>query len=1304
GFRIEPAEIENRLLCHENVRKAAVLSRSNEQGDEKYLCAYIVTAAAEGNDVLTLPTLPALREFLAGYLPDYMIPAYFIAVDRIPLTASGKIDKNALPLPIKINAGRDYDAPVDGVEKKLAEIWAEILSLEKERIGRDAGFFDLGGHSLNAITMIGRVHKELGVKVPLAQVFKYQSIAGLSRYIKTASRNPFTAIEPAPTSEYYPLSSAQKRLYLLQQLLGTGSAYNISTAVSLEGGLDKNKLKHVFKELLQRHESLRTSFQVVEGNPVQKIHEAVEFEIIEVFVGGEGAVFSKRAPSALIRAFDLSKAPLLRVGFVELTPGKHIMVVDLHHIISDGVSQGILIKEFMALYRGEVLPPLRLQYKDYAQWQHEQRGRGILKKQEEYWLGQFREEVTQLNLPLDFPRPVVQEFTGEAIDFKLDPGLVNRLRTLAAKEGGTLFMALLSLYSILLSVLCGQEEIIVGTPVAGRRHADLETMVGVFINTLALRNFCFAEMSFTVFLGEVKQRAMEAFENQEYPFEELIDQLSLSGVIKRDTARPPLCETMLALQNVAIPAADLPGLKVSPFRFEGGVSRFDIGLAVTEVDDELYFYIEYSTHLLKRETVERFIACFRRVITSVLDNPGGKLKEIDILWPEERRLLLEVFNDAGPGYSGGKTLHGLFEEQAEKNPGGIALVFNSQQLSYNCLNHRAGQLAHFLSHKGVEPGVIVALLLERSLDMIIGILGTLKTGGAYLPIEPGTPQNRVVSILEDSGASLLLSNTGAAKEYSFSALQGITAKKAAGVTPRCTLPRPQITNLDSLPFPDRSLVDYGKYHRCIGVAMVKHTIPLLASRGCPYRCAYCHKMWPKKHIIRSAENIFEEVLFHYKLGIRRFVIVDDIFNLNVKNSSRFYRLLLDHGLHINLFFPGGVRGDIMSKEYIDLMIEAGSVNLMMALETASPRIQALVGKNLKIDRFRENLGYIIEKYPQVILEVATILGFPTETEEEALMTVNFLKEHHWLHFPNLNILKVYAGTDMKRLALENGISAAAIERSFTAAYHELPDTLPFDKGFVRKCQAELFNEYFLNKERLLAVLPQQMKVLSEDEMVQKYDSYLPVDIKRFSDLLAFFKITWEELQAAGAVGFPAEGTAAVPDYHEKVTALARANRKPAAVDQTTRPLRILLLESSKFFSSGDSMLYDVLESPLGLLYLLTYLNREFGGKIKGKIAHARVDFDDYDGLKAILEEFEPDVIGVRTLIFYKDFFHQTIACIRQWGYEVPIIAGGPYATGYWETVLLDRHIDLAVLGEGEITFAELIGKMLENDGKLPGEE
>jgi amino acid adenylation domain-containing protein len=757
------------------------------------------------------------------------------------------------------------------------------------------------------------------------------------------------------------------------------------------------------------------------------------------------------------------------------------------------------------------------------------------------------------------------------------------------------------------------------------------------------------------------------------------------------------------MQNTAIPAVDLPGLKISPLQFESGVSRFDMALAAVEVKDELYFNMEFSTRLLKRETVEGFIGCFRRIIVSVLENPAKRIKEIDLLWPEERHQLLEVFNDAGPGYIGEKTLHGIFEEQAETKPGSIALVFRDQHLSYGGLDHKAEKLAWTLRNKGVGPGIIVALLLERSPDMIIGILGTLKAGGVYLPIEPGIPWKRLEVMLQDGSVSLLLTDPVAANGYSFTALQGITARRATGGAPRCTIPRPQITDLDHLPFPDRSLVDYGKYHRCIGVAMVKHTIPLLASRGCPYRCAYCHRMWPKKHIIRSADNVFEEVLFHYKLGIRRFVILDDIFNLNVKNSSRFYRLLLGHGLDIQLYFPGGVRGDIMTKEYIDLMVEAGTVNMMLALESASPRIQELVGKYLKIERFRENMEYIIKKYPQIILEVNTILGFPTETEEEALLSLNFIKSQRWIHFPNLNILKIYSGTDMERLALANRISAAAIENSFTVAYHELPDTLPFDKGFVRKCQAGLFNEYFLNKERLLAVLPHQMKILSESEMVQKYDSYLPVDIRCFSDLLAFFKISWEELKAAGAEGFPDEDTAAASDYHEKVTALARASCKPAEVDHTTRPFRILLLELSKFFSSGDSMLYDVLESPLGLIYLLTYLNREFGGKIKGKIAHARVDFDDYDELKKILEEFEPDVIGVRTITFYKDFFHQTISRIRQWGYKVPVIAGGPYATGDWATVLLDRHIDLAVQGEGEITFAELIGKMLENDGKLPEE-
>jgi radical SAM superfamily enzyme YgiQ (UPF0313 family) len=513
--------------------------------------------------------------------------------------------------------------------------------------------------------------------------------------------------------------------------------------------------------------------------------------------------------------------------------------------------------------------------------------------------------------------------------------------------------------------------------------------------------------------------------------------------------------------------------------------------------------------------------------------------------------------------------------------------------------------------------------------------------------------------------------------------------------PYLTKLRPQITDLDSLPIPDRSLVDYEKHNKYIGHVMVKNAFSLQASRGCPYKCAYCHKIWPKRCVMRSAENLFAEVRLGCDLGVRRFSFVDDIFNFDAANSRRFFELILKNGLEVQFFFPNALRGDLLNEEFIDLMVKAGTTSVGLSLETASPRLQKLIGKYLNIEKLRKNAEYFIKKYPHVILELQTMHGFPSETEDEAMLTLDFIKSLRWVHFPYVNILKIYLNTDMEKIALENGISYEAIVKSEHLGGHELPETLPFDKKFTTMYQADYFNEYFLSKERLLNVLPYQMKCLTEDEIAQKYNSYLPVDIGCFDDLLQFLGITREELAPAKGLS---EESIAIPDINKKLKQCF-PREKP-----DDNALGVLLLDLTQFFSAESHILYDVVEVPLGLMYLMTYLTQRFGSKIKGKIAKSRIDFDNYPALKGLLEEFRPDVIGIRSLTYYKFFFHQTVAMIRQWGIDVPIIVGGPYATSGYGTILQDKLVNLVVIGEGEITFSEIIGEILKNNGKLPGEE
>jgi len=506
--------------------------------------------------------------------------------------------------------------------------------------------------------------------------------------------------------------------------------------------------------------------------------------------------------------------------------------------------------------------------------------------------------------------------------------------------------------------------------------------------------------------------------------------------------------------------------------------------------------------------------------------------------------------------------------------------------------------------------------------------------------------------------------------------------------------RQEIRMLEKHPIPDRSYIDYEKYQNEIGTASVKHTISLQATRGCPYNCAYCHKIFSKKHVYRSAKHLLNEIHIYYDMGFKRFVFIDDVFNLNRKNSSNFFELLTKHFHDIHLFFPNGVRGDILTRDYIDLMIEAGTVGLTLALETASSRLQQLIKKQLEIDKLYENIQYIVEKHPQIMIDLFFMHGFPTESKEEALMTLNFVKSIKWLHFPYFHVLKIFPNTDMEKIALMNGISEENILKSFDLAYHELPFTLPFDKKFTLQCQVE-FLGYFLSKERLLHVLPRQMMLMSEDEIIKKYNSYLPVKINSFSELLQFAGIKKESIS--------------------KNDFLKEKNISPYNVNDKTRkyfckkkyrwnPLKILLIDLSLFFTSkSDHMLYDTVETPLGLMYLISYLDKKYGRKINGKILKSRIDFDSFFDLKKIINDFNPNVIGIRALTFYRKFFHKTVENIREWEVEAPIIAGGPYATSDYVNLLYDYKIDIAVIGEGEITFSDIIGRMIDNGGKLPKE-
>ncbi len=1295
GVRIEVGEIENRLLMHESIKESVVIAKNDEYGDD-YLCAYIVS-----NHEFPISEL---REYLGKYLPEYMIPSYFVQLEKIPLTPNGKIDRRALPKP-ELRFGESYTAPRNKIETKLVRIWSEVLGRDplhvsqlQTTIGTAANFFRLGGHSLKATALVSKIHKEFDVKVPLAEIFKTPRIRELAIYIKENSKEFHIAMESAEEKEYYELSPAQKRLYILHQLVTNDTSYNMPLIVPIAEYIGKEKVDAVFKKLIERHESLRTSFITVNETPVQRIHRGVDFSsgYYEIQEEAEVAPFI----SSFTKPFKFDTPPLLRVNLVVVSSSRRFLFIDTHHIITDGTSVDILEKEFDALCSEEELPELRFQYKDYSEWYHKILRQDAIKQQEAYWLKEFSSELPVLDLPTDYPRPTEQGIEGNTVLFSLNAQETGVLEAVAQENDVTLYMALLAVFSILFAKLSGQEDIIIGTPIAARRHVDLQLIIGMFVNTLALRNYPAGEKRLKNYLSEVKQRTLAAYENQEYPFEELVEHLS----VNRDTGRNPVFDVMLNLLNqwTPTPASTGDGREFKdqpPYPHQKGTSRFDMAFSAMEQGERIVFGLEYSTRLFTPATIDRFIRYLKTIVHSLPRNIVQKLSAVEFIPAEEKQAILEMCNGIEELDDTGETIHWLFEEQVERTPDHIALVGADLRvsLSYKKLNEQANRLAHLLREKGVGPDKVVALMTERSIEMIIAVLAVVKAGGAYLPMDTEYPAERILLMLADAGSPVLLTQERLLKRFAITSLKGMkTGPKDEGLV--VTPPRNQIKDLDKLPKPDRTLVNYKKYHQSIGIAMAKHTVSLQATRGCPFNCAFCHKIWPKTHVTRSAHSILEEIRCCYDAGVKRFVFIDDIFNLDKRTSGKVLETIINQNLNIQLFFPNGLRGDILDKNFIDLMVEAGTVNIDLALESASPRIQKLIHKNLNLEKFAENIRYIIDKYPKVLLEMELMIGFPTETENEALLTFEFLKDLKWVHFPNLNILKIYPNTEMYRLARENGIGENLIQRSVNLAYHELPDTLPFPKVFVKEYQTRFMNEYLLSKERLLHVLPYQMKTLTGDELVQKYDSYLPVDIKSFSDIIDCAGIAGEEL---GNVEFLPADHMAAPDFGEKV-----GSHFPAK-ERSDNPFKVLLLDLSLFFSEqaqSSHMLYDMIEEPLGLMYLLSHLNEQFKGRVWGKIAKSRIDFDSFDELKNLLREFKPHLIGIRTLSYYKEFFHQAVLMSKQWGIDAPIVAGGPYATSDYRLILQDANVDLVVLGEGELTLAQLVGKMIANNYCLPGQD
>ncbi|SFR11785.1 non-ribosomal peptide synthase/polyketide synthase [Paenibacillus sp. cl130] len=773
GYRIELGEIEAQIIKVDGVKESIVMARADQQGDYHLAAYYVAEKEISGSMMLNL---------LNEKLPNYMIPSYFIQLQNMPLTPNGKIDRKALPAPEdSLQSRADYVAPRTWVEVKLAQIWQDVLGLEQ--VGVKENFFEIGGHSLRATTLASKIHKELNKLLPLRSIFEAPTIEQLAAIIEGLDQVAYASIPVTEERSFYPLSSAQKRLYVLHQFDPNDVNYNMPSVLQMSGPLDVKQVEDAFHQLITRHATLRTRFELVDNEPMQWVEDTVSFEVEYTKVQAERATTDTDQDTAtatdttvsqeaqelvrqFVRPFDLKAVPLLRVGLVDLgvqgveQESQHLLMLDMHHIVSDGVSMEVLTDEFVRLYSGEELLPLRIQYKDYAVWQQSEAHQEWMQRQEAYWLDTFRGGVPALDLSTDFARPAVQSTAGDTIEFGLEREVSERLKELAAQTGATLYMVLLAAYTTLLHKYTGQEDIVVGTPIAGRPHAELESLVGVFINTLAIRNYPSGDKTFLDYLQEVKEHALSAYEHQDYPFEELVEKLNLT----RDTSRNALFDTMFELKTLEQQEFHLEGLTLHSYPLENNTAKFDLTLDAVEQPDGIVCSLEYSTALYKPETITRLAQHFTELVRAITLHPQQPLAALEMVPAEEKAQIIHGFGNVGVSDVAAVEAEALFhtfvEEQAQLVPDHVAVVYEEQQLTYRKLNERANQLARRLRNEGIGRESIVGILSERSVDMLVGVLAVWKAGGAYVPLDADYPSERIHFMLEDSGATVLLTQTG----------------------------------------------------------------------------------------------------------------------------------------------------------------------------------------------------------------------------------------------------------------------------------------------------------------------------------------------------------------------------------------------------------------------------------------------------------------------------------------------------------------------------------------------------------------
>ncbi|MGC3199824.1 pyoverdine non-ribosomal peptide synthetase PvdD [Pseudomonas aeruginosa] len=750
GFRIELGEIEAALAGLAGVRDAVVLAHDGVGGTQ--LAGYVVADSAEDAERLR----ESLRESLKRQLPDYMVPAHLMLLERMPLTVNGKLDRQALPQPDASLSQQAYRAPGSELEQRIAAIWAEILGVE--RVGLDDNFFELGGHSLLATRVISRVRQEQQLDASLKALFERPVLEAFAQGLERTT-DAVSTIPLADRQQPLALSFAQERQWFLWQLEPESAAYHIPSALRLRGRLDVDALQRSFDSLVARHETLRTRFRLEGGRSYQQVQPAVSVSIEREQFGEEGLI--ERIQAIVVQPFDLERGPLLRVNLLQLAEDDHVLVLVQHHIVSDGWSMQVMVEELVQLYAGYsqgldvVLPALPIQYADYALWQRSWMEAGEKERQLAYWTGLLGGEQPVLELPFDRPRPARQSHRGAQLGFELSRELVEAVRALAQREGASSFMLLLASFQALLYRYSGQADIRVGVPIANRNRVETERLIGFFVNTQVLKADLDGRMGFDELLAQARQRALEAQAHQDLPFEQLVEALQP----ERNASHNPLFQVLFNHQSEirsVTPEVQLEDLRLEGLAWDGQTAQFDLTLDIQEDENGIWASFDYATDLFDASTVERLAGHWRNLLRGIVANPRQRLGELPLLDAPERRQTLSEWNPAQRECAVQGTLQQRFEEQARQRPQAVALILDEQRLSYGELNARANRLAHCLIARGVGADVPVGLALERSLDMLVGLLAILKAGGAYLPLDPAAPEERLAHILDDSGVRLLL--------------------------------------------------------------------------------------------------------------------------------------------------------------------------------------------------------------------------------------------------------------------------------------------------------------------------------------------------------------------------------------------------------------------------------------------------------------------------------------------------------------------------------------------------------------------